>query len=168
MEIIIITGGINSGKTTLLQEWVKKEKSQGQFPTGIVALGVFKEGIKTGFEVINLATNESMPLAGSEDGITEGFRVGRFTFSSVGFEFAKNSLLNFKSRGVVFLDEAGPLELDGEGYAPCLKVLLQSDIAKLYICIRQECLKEFSQIFLNSNKFKITCVVPQKSRAVNS
>lgn len=155
MEIIIITGAVNSGKTTLLRDFFEKEKSQGNFPTGIIAPGIFENGIKTGFEVIDLSSGESKILASTEKDKFSGFQAGKFFFSSEAFEFAKKALLNFEHKVIVFLDEVGPLELEGKGYADCLKVLLESDIQKLYLVIRSSVLRDFLKIYLTSRKFTI-------------
>ena len=63
--------------------------------------------------------------------------------------------MNFEYGDIVFLDELGPLELEGRGYAKCLKTLLDSDISKLYIAVRSECLQEFTEKFSVSGQVKV-------------
>jgi len=164
MEVIIITGKINSGKTTLMKKFVDKEKRKGRSPTGIIVLGIFKKGLKTGFNVKDISKDESRLLASTEKNDPHGFLVGRFNFFKEGFEFAKKALLNFKPKGVVFIDEVGPLELCGKGYADCLRGLLSSDISKLYISIRRNCLKEFMRAYLSSKNLDINCLTTQNIR----
>jgi nucleoside-triphosphatase THEP1 len=155
MEVIIISGEINSGKTTLMKKNVDKEKRKSQGPTGIIAPGIFKQDLKVGFNVEDISSGKIKLLASVEEKYSVGFSFGRFNFFKEGFEFAKKALLNFKPKGVVFLDEAGPLELSGKGYADCLKALLCSNISRLYVSVRKDCLKEFIKTYLSSDKLKV-------------
>lgn len=154
-EIIIITGKVNSGKSTMLEKLVKKEKAKGASPTGIIARGVFKEDTKIGFDVIDLSSRISMPLARVNEPFENGLAIGKYYFSSDAFKFAQDALLNFRPHGVVFLDEAGPLELEGRGYADCLRTLIDSDISQLYVSVRSECLEEFVKKYVKANPVKI-------------
>lgn len=154
-EIIIITGEINSGKTTMLEKFANEEKAKGVSPTGILARGAVEENIKIGFDVIDLSTGISMPLARVDEPFDKGFAIGKYYFSSDAFKFAQDALLNFHPRGVVFLDEAGPLELEGRGHAECLQILINSDITRLYVSVRTECLEEFVGKFVKANPVKI-------------
>jgi nucleoside-triphosphatase THEP1 len=148
MEIILVTGIVNSGKTTLMEELAEQESLQGNSLSGIIAPGVFKEGEKIGFDVTDLSTGHSKPLARAGNSGMRGFSAGRFVFSNEGLNFAKKALLNFRPGGVVFLDEVGPLELNGGGYTGCLRRLLRSDIGRLYISVRHECLPAVRRKFL--------------------
>ena len=154
-EIIIITGKINSGKTTMLEKLVDEEKSMEYSPSGIIARGVFEGDTKIGFDVTDLSSGITTPLARIDKVFDDGFSVGKYFFSNVAFKFAQNALLKYQPNGVVFLDEAGPLELDGRGYAECLTTLINSDISRLYIAVRDECLNEFILKFVKSKSMKI-------------
>jgi nucleoside-triphosphatase THEP1 len=154
-EIIIITGKINSGKSAYLEELVTEEKSLGQTPTGIMARGIFKAQNKIGYDVIDIASEASMPLARIFPFADSDIRSGKFYFSKTAFDFGKEALLNFKPDGIVFVDEVGPLELAGKGYAECLRRLLQSRISKLYVVVRKELLSDFSEMFMGGGPAKI-------------
>lgn len=153
--MVIVTGKISSGKTTMMEKLIEREKTKGKSPVGIIARGVFKGKAKVGFNVVDLSTGSSMPLARIGEEIKNGFSVGKFTFSNEALEFAQKALLNFKYDDVVFLDEVGPLELGEKGYANCLRTLLDSDISRLYIAVRSECLPEFLEKFFTSRQVKI-------------
>jgi hypothetical protein len=47
----------------------------------------------------------------------------------------------------VFLDEFGPLEFGGLGYASLFQSLLNANIAALYIVIREELVTRFAEEF---------------------
>ena len=157
-EVVLITGPIDSGKTTSLERLVEIEKTKGNSPTGIIGRGVFDGEAKIGFDAVDVSAGSSWPLARIGKEIKDGFSVGKFTFSNEALELAQATLLNFRQNGVVFLDEVGPLELAGEGYADCLRTLLDSNIARLYISVRSECLQGFEREFLGSIHVTIVSV----------
>ena len=153
-EIIIVTGKINSGKSTYLQKLAAEEKALGNVITGIIARGIYEGGKKVGYDIIDIADGGSLPLARTIPFADSEIQSGKYYFSQAAFAFAENVLLRFKPNGVVFLDEAGPLELAGKGYADCLKVLLQAKISKLYIVVRKELLADFTEMFIGDQPTK--------------
>ena len=158
LEILVITGKINSGKTTLMKKLFEMERLDGKSPTGIISPGVFRGDAKIGFDVIDLSTGRASLLARVSGKLKNGFSVGRFTFSDKSLEFAKKAILDFRPGGTVFVDEIGPLELTGKGYADCLRILLKSSISKLYISVRENCLDEVRKSFLSSRKVTISYI----------
>ncbi len=153
--MIIVTGEVDSGKTEALKILGGREKERGNSPTGVIAPGVYQDGNKIGFDAMDLSTGHSVPLARTSWEPKDGFSVGRFLFSNRGFDFARCALLKFKSGGVVFIDEVGPIELRGAGYADCLRRLLNSDISRLYMSVRNGCVEEVVDKFLLSRQCKI-------------
>lgn len=149
IEVVLVAGRINSGKTTSLLKLLELERANSNSPSGIIAHGVFENGVKIGFDVEDISSGHINRLARIRAEFQSAFQVGKYAFSCEGFEFAKAALLQFKPGGIVFIDEAGPLELKGQGYADCLRTLLKSDIAKIYIAVRKECLSEFTKKYLD-------------------
>lgn len=160
-EIIIITGAINSGKTAYLQKLVSQERTLGKSPSGIIAHGVFKDGHKIGYDIEDIASGMILPLARAGFHKDGDQMVGQYSFSKKTLEFAKGALLNYTSGGVVFLDEAGPLELAGEGYAFCISSLLESHISKLYMVVRESLVDQISERFLQGQTVKIVKTAQQ-------
>jgi nucleoside-triphosphatase THEP1 len=154
-EVILITGPVNSGKSRLLEKLVESEKSNGVMVYGIIARSVFDHGYKTGFDVINVSTGKTRPLARINKTSDELFTAGKYSFSRDGFNFARESLLDFHKGGAAFLDEVGPLELEGRGYAECLMTLLGSDITRLYIVVRTSCLPALIEDHLEKLNYRI-------------
>jgi nucleoside-triphosphatase THEP1 len=158
IEIILITGPVNSGKSTALMKLVERERADGNSPTGIVAKGVFDNDRKIGFDIIDLSSDKIIPMARVDWQIANSFRIGRYIFNHDAFQSAYKALLNYQQNGVVFLDEAGPLELDGGGYAECLRQLLDADISRLYIVVRDTCVDDFIGMFLGNRDFQIKTI----------
>jgi len=154
-EVILITGPVNSGKSKHFEKLVENEKEKGVTVSGIIARSVFEHGYKTGFDVINVYTGKARLLARIDRTPDELFTAGKYSFSKDGFNFAREALLGFHKGGAAFLDEVGPLELEGGGYADCLTTLLGSDIARLYIVVRTSCLPALIEDYLDKLNYRI-------------
>jgi len=147
-EIVIVTGPINSGKSTYLAELIARERESERVVSGVIAHGVFAGDRKIGYDVEDIAGGTIRPLARAHSGPRPHREVGRFSFSVDALEFARRALLGFAPGGVVFVDEIGPLELSGDGYAPCLPALFESSIDKLYIVVRESLVDRVVERFL--------------------
>lgn len=123
--MIIITGDPQSGKSTLLEKLVPVLKRQHIRPAGILAKGLWENAIRSGFDLIDLKSNESVPLAR---------RLKECEASSVPFEFFPSGIqagcralskASCAGADVVIVDEVGHLEMAGKGWAPFLTPLLR-------------------------------------------
>ena len=152
-EIFLITGEVNSGKSTYLYDIFQQYKDRS--PSGIIAPGVFDNGVKTGYDVIDLATGERKRLAVSSPPEEAYFKVGRYYFLKKSFEFAKEALTALKPDGIVFIDEIGPLELAGEGYCNCVHEIAKSGAEAAYAAVRSVCINEAVKKFFSANKVSL-------------
>jgi len=146
-EVFIITGDINSGKSFLMAKLAEEQKKLGKKTGGIIAEGVFSDGVKTGFDIFEPGSGKKYSLAKTEESRGD-ISAGKYRFSLESFEKAKEALMDFDENSVVFLDEAGPLELDGEGYALCLESIMASNIESLYLTVRESCVGQIREKFL--------------------
>jgi nucleoside-triphosphatase THEP1 len=127
---ILVTGDRGDGKSTMLAELASLFKSQGIQTGGIISPAVFEEGIKAGYDLINIATSEQQRL--SQIHKREGMaNVGRFYFFDEGIVFGKSALAvkNNQNSQIVFIDEIGAWELQGQGWAESLnELIMQCDM----------------------------------------
>jgi nucleoside-triphosphatase THEP1 len=129
-NVILISGEINDGKSTLMHELAVRFKDHTIQAGGIVSPAILDNGIKTGYALLNVATGEKMRLSQTEKG--EGMaNVGRYYFLNEGIEFGKAALAvagNQNSK-IVFIDEIGTWELQGQGWAASLnELIIQCDM----------------------------------------
>jgi nucleoside-triphosphatase THEP1 len=129
-NVIIITGEIGSGKTTLALGIATMLKEAGIKTGGIVAPAVFEDGNKTGYDLVDIATNRKMQLSHTRE--TEGMaRVGRYFFIPEAIESGRAALSaesNHDSE-IVLIDEIGAWELQGQGWAANLnELIIQCDM----------------------------------------
>ncbi|HNY41781.1 MAG TPA: nucleoside-triphosphatase [Bryobacteraceae bacterium] len=124
--IILITGERGSGKTTLLMETAGILRRQGVAIRGIVSPGTWANGARESFEVMDVASGESHPLARRSDQPAP-VRRGPYAFDEGGLAFGRRSLERCGNCDpcVMFIDEVGPIELDGGGWADQLNFIRQ-------------------------------------------
>ena len=130
--ILLLTGEIGSGKTSLLEETLSFLSSSSISVGGILAKGYWKNNFRSGFDIIDVTSSASAPLARREN------EIDRFTFLEEGLQFGQTVLQNVLSHPpeIVLLDEIGPLEVKGGGWSDFLSPLLQLQSTRLLWSIR--------------------------------
>ena len=152
--IWLISGEINSGKTSrILNIYQQKEAGTAG---GFISRKLYKDNTICGYEIVRLPDGPSQTLAwlGNKvnrnnkldwDNAVNEFPFGQFVFSQSGFlwgELIIDQLLADDDISDIFIDEIGPLELQGRGFYSILLKALQSD-KNLYITVRTKCLESF-------------------------
>lgn len=128
---LIVTGGINSGKTTRLRSLAEEFAPV----KGFLCPKVFRQERCIGYDLQLLPSGETHPFIrkrGEEDSREEIEEVlGEFLFYRSGFSRAEKQLnhcLPHRSTGgeepLVFVDELGLLEEQGRGFFPAVKQLV--------------------------------------------
>jgi nucleoside-triphosphatase THEP1 len=141
----IVTGEVNAGKTARMKELFRQTAAAD----GILSEKFFDKDVFCGYRLVHLQGGESMALAVPEAAyhgqFAEACRLGPFVFSAEAFRFGRELLERLcadPAVGAIFLDEVGPLELRGQGFADALPAFLQSGKA-LYVTVRSNCLQAF-------------------------
>ena len=136
--IHIITGSINSGKTTKLLSLYKELKTGD----GFVLPKVFIDGNYAGQHIVRLSTGVRIPFSFKREYIPtswdEEYCFDVYSFSHKGFEFASETVNDIVSNNIspIFIDETGPLELEEKGFFKLLSQLLSRDYT-MYISVRE-------------------------------
>lgn len=134
-NIYVLTGEIQSGKTTALAEWASKK--HGVY--GIVSPFMFGKKLLT-----DLRTGESKQLQvnASERGGSV-IHIGSYRFDKEVFKWGRDMMLEsiIYSPEWFIVDEVGPLEIRGEGLEPAFReILIRTELlpnSKLVIVIRK-------------------------------
>lgn len=144
-KIIILTGEIQSGKTSLCKEVSLKAKEAGVQLSGLISPAVFKKGEKTGIDVINLKNGEHRRLAVLRDGEQTGLETKRWSFINETLKWGNQILENAIPCELLMVDEFGPLEFDrGEGWVSGLKAVDSGEYLVALIVIRQSLIEKAS------------------------
>ncbi len=141
---IIITGAVDSGKTTLARRMIKDMRRRGLRVEGILTVAEYRKGRKCRYRVLDLADGGERLLLDEERDL-EGGRVGRFFFSAEAFDWAGQRLREASLSGAdaLCLDEAGPLELRGGGYGEVLEELFERSRGIILLVVRESVKKAF-------------------------
>ncbi len=120
-----ITGAPGVGKTTALLKLVDLLKRKGYTLGGIVSREVRRGGVRIGFEMVDLMTEERGTLASKE--LTKGPRVGSYRVDLESLsKFSKALLRAMRSCDVVVCDEIGPMELMSPDFKRAVRELMDS------------------------------------------
>jgi len=137
-NVIIITGEIGSGKTTLISAISSQLTKSGIKTGGIIASAIYENTTKVGYTILDIATDQKRQLSHIYD--TEGLaRVGRYFFIPEALDFGREALSVEKNREsqIVLIDEIGAWELQGQGWASCLNELIINCNMPLIITVRK-------------------------------
>lgn len=135
-NIFIVSGAIQSGKTTSLINWAKSRSD---------VYGIFTP-ISEGKRVFRIADSaEVFPMeAGTEE--KTPISVGKYKFSLSSFAKAVQVLNEHKDResGWLVIDEIGPLELQGKGFDEIFREILNDEKStlKLIIVVREKVVQD--------------------------
>ncbi len=145
-RVIILTGPCQSGKSTLLSALASLLRAKGMKVAGIIAVGLWQDNRRAGFDLIDLADGRATPLCRrtTDDGLIDGVPFG---FVNAGLEagFEALSIERCAEVDFVFIDEVGFLEIRGLGWAGCLVPLLKLDGPVHIWVARGDCLEEVMQ-----------------------
>lgn len=124
-RLAIVTGDVQSGKTTLVENLVRCLRKQNRIVAGIIARGLWQDGRRQGFDLVDLRTNGITPLARRNPRPATDAVTG-FSFFDAGLRAGAQALAvqRCATADWIVIDEIGKLELAGDGWAPLLPPLL--------------------------------------------
>jgi nucleoside-triphosphatase THEP1 len=136
--ILLVTGPQGSGKTGFVLSLADALRLEHIPITGIASICVLEQGSRTGYDVRNLRNGQQTPLCriGAPD---RGMKAGQFSFIPEAFDFGLEALqtgIQAPDMDLMILDELGPLELEGKGWAAVLQKMRESTAKVLLITVR--------------------------------
>lgn len=149
---LLLTGPIGSGKTSAVLALSAHLLGSGMALAGVASPRITEDGRTVGYRVRDLCTGEERLLCSWEP---PGLPFGRFFFRSEALAFANEVLKRAaKEASVLVVDEVGPLELEGGGFAPGLHRARASQ-AFLVLTVRPRLLPHVAAWFGGK-----ACIVP--------
>jgi iron complex transport system ATP-binding protein len=150
--VIIVTGAIGSGKTTVCEKVVKIVRSSGYSCGGILTRKAAHERLIA----LDIQTGEGVILA-STDNKFDGPRTPRYSFNPEAIKFSIRAINKAIDSDVLIIDELGHLELNGEGFAKSLESIKTGRVKNSILVIRKELLPAFlAQLGDNPSIFEAT------------
>jgi nucleoside-triphosphatase THEP1 len=163
-NVIIITGEIGSGKTTLISGISSRLQESGFRTGGIIASAIYEQENKTGYSILDIASGNKMQLSQITE--IEGMpRVGKYFFISEALDFGRNALSVESNREaqIVLIDEIGAWELQGQGWASSLNELIINCEMPLIITVR----KSFLQLVIENWMLQNPLIIQAHTTSVN-
>lgn len=114
--ITIITGPRDSGKTKTAASMAARFLAEGRTLGGVIANAELRDGVKVSYSLFDLATRASMTYARRRTGpIPPGALAYEFLDQGLEFGCAAIRRAIAENANAVFVDEIGPLEMNGLG-----------------------------------------------------
>jgi len=132
--IIILSGNVRDGKSSYLLRLSRLLESSRVSLAGIYSPSVRQEQDHVGYDLIDARTGRRHPLCRTT-GRAGMPQVGPYYFLPEGLEFGRQALDLDRARetDLMIVDEIGPWELSGQGWAePVARLILNSDVPMIW------------------------------------
>jgi nucleoside-triphosphatase THEP1 len=149
-KVYVVTGKIESGKTTLISELVTKLQTDKISVSGIYSKRIVENYMTTGYNVVKISNYESVKFLRTK-GSRDQQRIGKFYIYDEGLLAGKEELLLNKTQ-IKVIDEIGKLELEGKGWCESLYQIIEDSDSNLLLSVREEVLNEVIVKFGFSNE----------------
>jgi len=142
-RIIILSGEIGCGKSTICLKVVEKLKATSLDVAGVICPPIFDGQNKTGIDLLDLRSSEMRHLARLNLHDADGIQTHRWIFNEDTLRWG-NALLGLTTPcNVLIIDELGPLEFDrGLGFTNALTALDAGNFAYALVVIRPSLLEK--------------------------
>lgn len=145
-KVTVITGGRNSGKTSLCLKVAEFARVAGINMAGIISPGRFEGGIKTGIFAEDVKTGQRKLMASRLTRELTGFEIGPWSFDTDVYEWAGSALADASRCQLLLIDELGPLEFEsGKAWQAGLTRLREFQYDHALVVVRPECLTQFTE-----------------------
>lgn len=125
VTIFAVTGEPGVGKTTVVTRVAQTLNQRGLTVGGIISREMTSDNIRTGFEFVDLTTNEKAMLSSTTG---NGPRIGKYFVNLDGCRFAAKTLNKaIRNSDVIICDELGPMEFKSEEFIDCVRNMLELD-----------------------------------------
>lgn len=146
-NVMIISGKQGEGKTTFVKQLVRLLNSANIPCAGFYAEGYWNENLRSGFDLVEINGELRKCLCNLVAGENDiAFR--RYFFKKDALQMGAEILAkNEGAQKVVFVDEAGMLELEGKGWASAIERLMLNPPLALVLTVRETNLKGVCEKF---------------------
>lgn len=150
-RILIITGEVNSGKTTTVERVIALLTKNGISVGGFYSKGIFDGDKKVGFNIVDIKSGELTQFASITANEKYLLKQGRYFFNPVVFDECNVKIKNSFESEVIIIDEIGPIELKEMGFYLIVSSLITNFGGKLIFVIREsEVLKVINLFSINA------------------
>jgi nucleoside-triphosphatase THEP1 len=142
-SVFIISGKVSEGKTRFITDLNRRLRDRQIATGGFYARRVMQDGQTLGYDLVRVDTGEAYNFLAVKRKETAN-HIGKYEINTDTLEIGKRTLAaeNIQGKDVVFLDEIGRLELNGDGWSKSLEKLLAVTSLCLVITVRKDYLDQ--------------------------
>ncbi|MEJ2446844.1 MAG: nucleoside-triphosphatase [Anaerolineales bacterium] len=142
-SINLLTGQIQSGKTSLCLAVSEAARERGLQLGGLISPAVFDGGNKTAIDVLDLKTSGRRRLAELKGNQASELETIRWSFLPEAIEWGNRALLKAVPCDLLIIDELGPLEFyQDEGWVNAFSILESGRFQAALLVVRPSLLEE--------------------------
>lgn len=136
--IVILSGQIGIGKTTICKKVIEQARADGHACGGVVSRKGRDEVGRAVIRVEDLSAGGGKAILAREgEPFKDGTSAGRFHYSPDGIAYAGKAILSGAEADLLVIDEVGRLELEGGGLAPAMAEAGLNKLDRVLIVIRE-------------------------------
>jgi nucleoside-triphosphatase THEP1 len=136
-NIVLITGEIESGKTSFCQKLADTAQTGGYSLSGLLSPGIFEDGKKTAIDLLDLESGERQRLAVLKSVGEKGISTTRWSFDPETIKWGNRILQSAAPSDLLIIDELGPLEFSrAQGLIEAFDLIKKGDYQVGIIVIR--------------------------------
>lgn len=136
-KVLILTGPIGSGKTTLCLDLIEPLKKADLVVHGIVTPPVIVNGNKVGIDLVDLQSGKKKRFACLKESVSTGLSTGKWSFDADVMNWGNQTLGHATPCQVLIVDELGPLEFEREiGFQNGIAAIDSGDFSVALVVIR--------------------------------
>jgi len=141
--VFIISGKTGSGKTTFLDQLVKRLQKQSLTVSGFLAKRSGIEDNRQGYEIHLLDTGKTIPLA-SREPVKDWIRISNFYFNPEAISRGEKILHDpeILNKDLIVIDEIGIFEMEGKIWADSVSHLVSNPDTLMIWVVRDTLLKK--------------------------
>lgn len=141
--ILVLTGPVQAGKSTLLKNLLSLLRSRKIPVSGYLSLSLWAKGRIIGYDLFDIKAGRSVPFLRRE-GQAGWERVGPYFFLPSGLRTAEGLILGCPADRWLVVDEIGPQEMSGRGVWPALSSVLSLPEPDCLLVVRRPLLSELT------------------------
>lgn len=144
-QFYILTAEQGQGKTIRCLEIINQLQSAGESVGGIIAPGFWKNNVRSGFDLMDVETNKTIPFAQRETK-EDWVKIKAFYFNPKAISFGESVLRSaVRENDWIVLDEIGKLDIKGNLWSVVFSELIKVPNKNWIICIRDIFVEEVVQ-----------------------
>ena len=147
-QIVVITGQVDSGKTTFLLNILPALNMKGEVQ-GVCSPKSFFEGNFIGYDLLDISANKKFPFIRLQPE-PDWVKLGKFHFNPEIIERGNEIIRQADKADILIIDEIGPLELNGSGFRPGLEHCFDNFRGTLIIVSRIDLINDIEKLLLKA------------------